>query len=145
MTRYLLVPENFDLDEIKQLELPKGLYPSEQEEPKIHNVQLKGQVKTNVSSRGEYLPFSAANYTSDPILGRKLLRFLKSNHFKSNENGNLLLEDKLYPVSLHSNFLNLINNIRRNAESDIFYKLLRDKRIDKNLVPKPKQKYFLYN
>ena len=145
MTRYLLVPENFDLNEIKQLELPNGIYAtekikSEKEESEIHNVSEK--VKTSPSSRGEYLPYSVANYTSDPVLGRKLLRFLRSNHFRTSENGMLLLDDKLYNISLSSSFLNLINEVRRNKDSTVFYKLLRQKGIDENLVPKSKQKFF---
>ena len=135
MTRFLLVPEDFDLKKIKELDLPSDIYP--------HKKQLIVR-ETTQTQRGRFLPLSVAKMTSNPILGKKLLKFLKNNNFRDDGEGGLLLDGELHPISLHSNFLDLINEAPKTKKSSKFYNLLREKKIDKRLVPSSKQKYFVY-
>ena len=132
MTRFLLVPEDFDLKNVKEVELPEKIY-------------LHSEPSTKPLLRGRFLPTSVVKFTSNPSLGKKLLEFLKLNNFRYDEHDNLILDDKVYPISLKSSFLDLINEAPKTKDSSSFYKLLREKELDKKLVPKSKQKYFKYN
>ena len=131
MTRFLLVPEDFDLKNVKEVELPEKLY-------------LHSEPTATPPPRGRFLSTSVLKFTSDPYLGKKLLDFLKINNFRYDEHDNLILDDQVYPISLQSNFLDLINEAPKTRESSTFYNLLREKGVDKRVVPKSKQKYFKY-
>ena len=150
MSRFLLVPENFDLDELKEISLPKNLYPvtgtkvyepqnenkKQEKKPENQKKELKNDMK------GKYLSPTIVKYTFNQTKARKLLRFLKEKHFKHDKDGRLVFKNKVYPILLESCFLDLVNDCRKSKGSETFYKLLRENDLDKSLLPKSKQKYF---
>ena len=149
MSRFLLVPENFNLKKIKEIELPKNIYITSEEQP---NQPKKKQIephsdsvsksKQTITENGKYLSPTVVKYTCNPTLARKVLKFLKDNDFKQNKDGAMIFQNKVYPISLQDSFLNLVNNTRKTQESEVFYDILRKSGIHQDLVPKTKQKYF---
>ena len=147
MSRFLLVPENFDLEEVKQVNLPQNLYlntgtivDGAQNKNEKQAENQKEKIENDV--KGKYLSPSIVKYTFNQSKARKLLRFLKEKHFKRDTDGKLVFKNKVYPILLESCFLDLVNDCRKSKGSDTFYKLLRENDLDKNILPKSKQKYF---
>ena len=150
MSRFLLVPESFNLEEVKEISLPQNLYPVA--EPKVDDSQndnkkeekhadnQKKKLENNI--KGKYLSSTIIKYTLNKPKARKLLRFLKEKHFKHDKDGRLVFKNKVYPILLESCFLDLVNDCRKSKGSETFYKLLRENDLDKRFLPKSKQKYF---
>lgn len=169
MPRFVLVPESFDCNELKGIDLPENLYnPHTKENPiptvasssvneilddqkttpemnaateLIHTTQ-KNLPDLNSPSKGKLLPYTVLKYTTNPQLARKVLKFLKNTDFRADQNDNLLLNGRVYPISLHSNFIDLVNDNRKSNDNTAFYDLLKENGFDKTLLSRSKQKYF---
>ena len=147
MSRFLLVPENFDFDEAKEIKLPENLYPDStadtaQKETKKITKNVDGNISAENNIKGKYLSHAVIKFAIDRVKARQLLRFLKENHFKHDKNGRLVLKNKVYPIILETSFLDLINDTRKSKRNELFYTILRDNGVPLNILPKSKQKYF---
>jgi len=149
MSRFLLVPENFDLDEVKEICIPKNLYPDAKEEtPKEIKKQtekvekLENENNSAEKVKGKYLSPAVINFAFDPAKARQLLKFLKEKEIKQDKKGRLIFKNKLYPILLEPSFLDLINDNRKTKQCNDFYQLLRKNGVDSSILPKNKQKYF---
>ena len=159
MTRYMLVPENFDLKEVKEINLPNNIYTinpanhqgihdtikqeSHHEITKTTPSDNKIVHKQDVTPlKGKYLAPEIIKYTSDQSNAKKVLQFLKEKQFKQNKHGRLILKNKVHPILLESCFLHLVNDARKTKADELFYKLLKENGLDKAWLPKSKKKYF---
>ena len=147
----MLVPENFNLDEIKEISLPSKLYQtttSRNETPPRQNKTPKNQtcadsqMKTEKKIRAQYLSPTVIQYAFNQARAKKLLKFMKEKQFKYDKSGRLVFRNKVYPILLEASFLDLVNDARKTKESETFYKLLGENGLDKTILPKSKQKYF---
>ena len=147
----MLVPENFNLDEIKEISLPSKLYQtttSRNETPPRQNKTPKNQtcadsqMKTEKKIRAQYLSPTVIQYAFNQARAKKLLKFMKEKQFKYDKSGRMVFRNKVYPILLEASFLDLVNDARKTKESETFYKLLGENGLDKTILPKSKQKYF---
>ena len=153
MARFLLVPENFDLKEVKEVTLPKNIYNANNKQktdvPQQHYKEPQQEIQHDSKRKGKqnvkmgrYLSPTVVKYASNRVPARKVLKFLKDKQFKQDKRGRLVFQNKVYPILLETSFLDLVNNAPKTKENDMFYKLLSKNGLDRNLVPKTKQKYF---
>ena len=151
MTRYMLVPENFDLKEVKEINLPNNIYtinvPNNQAihheirtKTPIINKTSHDQVKTQL--KGKYLSPGIIKYTTNLFFAKKVFQFLRDKQFKQNNDGRLIFRNKVYPIILESSFLHLVSGHRKTKADEPFYKLLKENGLDKDWLPKSKKKYF---
>ena len=151
MSRFMLVPENFNLDEIKEISLPSKLYQtttSRNETPPRQNKTPKNQtcadsqMKTEKKIRAQYLSPTVIQYAFNQARAKKLLKFMKEKQFKYDKSGRLVFRNKVYPILLEASFLDLVNDARKSKKIELFYNLLSENGFDKTLLSKSKQKYF---
>ena len=147
----MLVPENFNIDEIKEISLPSKLYPTttERDETPPHETKTSktqtetaSQMKTEKDIRAKYLSPTVIKYAFNQARAKKLLKFMKEKQFKYDKSGRMVFRNKVYPILLEASFLDLVNDARKTKESETFYKLLGENGLDKTILPKSKQKYF---
>ena len=124
MTRYLLVPENMDLNSIKKVQLPSNIVvpatamsnPPQDEDPPREDKKVKGKK----------LRSDLACYTVNTSLAKKLMRFLHQHQFNVNNAGQLIYQGRKYPLILEDHFRDLVDGgTRRPKGHELLYKLLK--------------------
>ena len=147
----MLVPENFNLDEIKEISLPSKLYqtttsinetPPRQNKTPKNQTDADSQMKTEKKIRAQYLSPTIIQYAFNQARAKKLLKFMKEKQFKYDKSGRLVFRNTVYPILLEASFVDLVNDARKSKKSELFYNLLSENGFDKTLLSKSKQKYF---
>ena len=157
MTRYLLVPENQDIHDAREVKIPKNLIVpgiSERLDLKIktlsrnsHEVATEPTQKINPNNalkpmKDKKLRGDLVHYTLNTSLAKRLLRFLRYHQFNVDNDGYLILRGVKYPIILEDHFRDLVDGgFRRPKGYEILYKLLN--RVGLKYVCDSRKKHFL--
>ena len=134
MPRYILMPEDGNIEKARKIEIPEAM------------IARSDKTPTNVTkSRVKFLNNRILGATKNKEKARKLLSFLKKNRISMDAVGNVCYQDTVLPdTHLEEMFCDLINGSRWIPPDnyELFYDILKDLDIDLNLISKNRVKYF---
>ena len=135
MPRYILMPEDGNLEKVRKIELPEAMvYHPE----KMSNSANKTRSKPLNNRR-------ILGMVKNKEKARKLLLILRKNKVLMNDVGEVYYQDEVIPgTHLEELFCDLLNASRKLPPKNYeqFYKILNDLNIDMSIIPKNRVKYF---